>query len=249
MYSKNLSLLFALLISLMAIGQSQSGIIKYKQTTYFDFENMPGNVGRQMPVDMPKSVDAFMQLSFNATESLYEKDADYKEEVNPNDNTPRMFKRMRERSNKTIYKNSINGTSLEQISFFGKDFLVSDSIVPLKWKVSAGEQKVILGYTCMKATFKDSTNNLVVFFTPQMPVGAGPDSYSHLPGVILEVQSAQVHIIATEVKPNAVSINKPTKGTAMSKAEFTKVRDEKIKEQLEMRGTGPGRGGMHIIRQ
>jgi GLPGLI family protein len=237
-----LSIAFLTIISLQA--QQRSGTIKYKQTTYIDTEKIPAN----MQMDMPKSFDAFMRLSFNKTISLYEKDPDYKEEINPNDNTPRMFRRMRERSNKVIYKNITESTSIEQSNLFGKDFLVSDSIAAIKWKVSAGEQKTILGYTCMKATFKDSTNNLVVFFTPQMPVGFGPDKYGNLPGIILEVQSAQIHIIATEVKKDEPIIQPPTKGDKVTRKEFDKIREEKMKEQREMWGGQRG-GDVRVIRQ
>lgn len=233
---------FLMVWSLQA--QQKSGVIKYKHTTYLDTESMPANVG----IDIPKSFDAYMQLSFDKTVSLYEKDTDHKEDINPNDNTPRMFRRMRERANKVIYKNTTESKMVEQSNLFGKDFLVSDSIAQIKWKVSAGEQKVILGYTCMKATFKDSTNNLVVFFTPQLPVGFGPDKYGNLPGVILEVQSAQVHIMATEVKTDVPTVKMPSKGDKVSRKEFEKIRDEKMKEQQEMWG-GQGRGNFQTRRQ
>lgn len=229
-------------------GQNQNGIVKYKQTTYFDFQNMPGNAPNNMPSDLPKSVESFMKLTFSKVASIYEKDTDIKEDVNPNDNTPRMFRRMRERANRTIYKNTLNGTKLEQTNLFGKDFLVSDSITAIKWKVSAGEQKIILGYTCMKAIYKDSTSNLVVFFTPQIPVGAGPDKFGGLPGVILEVQSAQVHIIATEVTKGDFVFEPPSKGDKVTQEAFNKIREEKMKEQKEMWG-GHGRGEVRIIRQ
>lgn len=214
------------------------GTVRYKQTRYFEFENMPP--------EMPKSQESFMRLTFDKTVSLYEKDPEYKEEVNPNDNTPRMFRRMRERDNKIFYKDLSNETLLEQVSFFGKEFLIQDSIHSIKWKISAGEQKNILGYTCMKATFKDSTQNLVAFFAPQIPLKWGPEKYGNLPGLILELQSAQLHILATEVKNEANTISKPEKGQTMSRKEFETLREQKMKEQKEMWG---GRGGeVRIIR-
>jgi GLPGLI family protein len=214
------------------------GTARYTQTRYFEFENMPA--------DMPKSQESFMRLSFDKTSSLYEKDPDKKEEVNPNDNSPRMFRRMRERDNRTVYKESGTGTMSEQVSFFGKDFLIQDSIHAIRWKISAGEQKSILGYTCMKATFKDSTQNLVAFFTPQIPLKWGPDKYGNLPGLILELQSAQLHILATDLNTDKAAITKPEKGQSMTRKEFDVLREQKMKEQREMWG---GRGGeVRIIR-
>ncbi len=220
-------------------AQVDKATIKYKQTMYFEFENMPA--------DMPKSQESFMRLAIQKNESLYERDPDVKEDLPVGDNTPRMFRRMRERANRIYYKNLESRTVLEQTSFFGKDFLISDSLSSIKWKVNAAEQKSILGYVCMKATYKDSLTNLVVFFTPQISKSFGPDKYGGLPGVILEVQSAQLHIIATEIKTESGSVVAPTKGDNLTRKEFEKIREEKMKEQKEMWGR---RGGeTRIIRQ
>ncbi len=225
--------------SQIAFSQITSGTVKYKHTVFIEFENMPA--------DVPKSSDGFTRLLFNGNESIYERDPDIKVEVNENDNTPRMFRRMRERSNKTTYKNLEKGSMIENLNLFGKDFLIVDSIENFKWKVSAGEQKVIAGYTCMKASYKDSTSNIIVFFTPQIPKKFGPDKYGNLPGIILEVQSAQTHIIATEITTAATQIIIPSKGDKMTKKEFEKLREEKTKEMRQMWGQ---RGGeVRVIRQ
>jgi len=232
--------LFVLLLSSVGIkAQIDAAQVKYKQTNYFEFENMPA--------DMPKSQSSYMRLLFNKNESLYEKDTDVKEEQVADEGMQRMFRRMRERQNRIYYKSLEDGGVLEQTSLFGKDFLISDSIAAIKWKVNAAEQKQILGYTCMKAFYKDSTTNLVVFFTPQIPLRFGPDKYGNLPGLILEVQSAQLHIIATEVVPGPVLFEKPTKGAAVKRNEYEKIREEKMKEQREMWG-GRGREG-RVFRQ
>jgi len=238
---KKLVPVFVILFSCIhqMVAQVNAGTIKYKHTTYFEFENMPA--------DMPKSQEFFMKMTFNTNESLYEKDPEVKVSSDENDNTPRMFRRMRDRFNKIIYKNLESNSVLEQINLFGKDFLVTDSVAATKWKVSAGEQKVILGYTCMKAMYKDSVNNIVVFFTPQIPLRFGPDKYGNLPGIILEFQSAQTHIIATEILKTTPEIKAPSKGDKLSRNEFDKIREEKMKEQREMWGR---RGGEpRIIRQ
>lgn len=217
-------------------AQTTEGTVKYKQTTYFDNENLPA--------DAPKSMEIAMRLKFSKASSLYEKDPDVVEVENPEDNTPRMFRRMRNQGARTYYKNLSEGKVLEQISFFGKDFLVTDTVSNIKWKVSAGEQKIIQGYTCMKATYKDSLTNLVAFFTPQIPVSTGPEKYGKLPGLILEIQSAKMHIIATEINKTALEapIEAPSKGEKMTQEAFKKLRDEKMKEQREMwGGQGPGR--------
>ena len=234
---------FCILIMLLSFfslnAQTSAGIIKYKHTIFIEFENMPA--------DMPKSSETFTRLLFNGPESLYEKDQDIRTDVNENDNTPRMFRRMRTNQNKITYKNLEKGSTIESLNLFGKDFLITDSLVNYKWKISASEQKVIAGYTCMKASFKDSLSNIVVFFTPQIPKKFGPDNYGNLPGIILEVQSAQTHIIATSVKLETPEIKVPSKGDKMTRKEFEKLREEKTKEMRQMWGQ---RGGeTRVIRQ
>lgn len=232
-----LSGVIILFISTLALAQVESGAIKYKQTNYLKIEAPQGT----MPSNIPNSMDIYTELLFNKTTSLYQKDPDYKETFDPNDNMPRMFRRWRQASYITYYKDTPSSTFLEETNLFGKDFLVSDDIPSFKWKVSAGEQKDILGYTCMKAYYQDSTYNIVAFFTPQIPLSHGPEKYNGLPGVILELQSASVHIMATEVNLKDVKIDKPKKGTKTTRADFEKIRDEKTKEQAEMwRGRGRG---------
>ena len=229
---KILSTLSLILFSTVIFGQMKEGIIKYKQTIYFEFENMPP--------DMPKSMESFHRLVLKNDESVYEKDPDIKPLSSENDNTPRMFRRMR--SSKTTYKNLSLSKVIEQQNMFGKDFLVLDSIENFKWKISAGEQKVVAGYTCMKAFYKDSTNNFVVFFTTQIPKKNGPDKFGGLPGVILEVQSAQTHIIATEVINSLVpELLIPSKGDKMSRKEFTDMVKQKTEEMRQMWGDRTGR--------
>ncbi len=229
---KIFSTLSLVLFSTVIFGQMKEGIIKYKQTIYFEFENMPP--------DMPKSMESFHRLVLKNDESVYEKDPDVKPLSSENDNSQRMFRRMR--SSKTTYKNLSLSKVIEQQNMFGKDFLVMDSIENFKWKISAGEQKVVAGYTCMKAFFKDSTNNFVVFFTTQIPKKNGPDKFGGLPGVILEVQSAQTHIIAIEVINSPVpELLIPSKGDKMSRKEFTDMVKQKTEEMRQMWGDRMGR--------
>ncbi len=236
------SILF-LVLQISLIAQINSGTVVFTQVSNFNTEGM----SPQMVANMPKTAENSMQLTFNKTESLYQKNPNFKEEVDPNDNRSRFFKRMRENVVSTYFKNRDKKIQLEQATFMGKDFLVSSELTDFKWKISAGEQKNILGYTCMKAYYKDSLHNLVVFFTPQIPVSQGPDIYGGLPGLILEVQSANLHILANEIKPGDVVIKEPSKGSKMTKPEYEKMKLDKINEQTEMRsrqlrpGMYPGR--------
>jgi len=237
-----LPLLFLLLlVSQIGYAQVNEGIIKFKHTIYFETENMPAAAS----ANMPNSVESFKKLTFTESVSKYEKDPDVIEAVtDDSENRSRMMRMFRDRSEKIFYKNIDEEIVLEQQGLFGKEFLISDTIQTFSWKLSAGEQKDILGYTCMKATYKDSIENLIVYFTPQITVPFGPEKYGELPGMILEIQSAKNHYIATsiDIKKLETPISKPSKGEAIERKKFNKLRDEKIKEQREMWGNrGMGR--------
>jgi GLPGLI family protein len=236
MHIRHLLLPLLALIQLYLFAQP-SGNIYYKQTTYVNTERIPAEWASQVP----KEVENFYVLTFNSSASLYFKNPDIKNELpefEANDSRARMMRRFAERTDKIYYKNLDEGSVLEQLYFFNKAFLVSDTVQIFKWKIAAGEQKEILGYTCMKAIYKDSTENLVVYFTPQISVPYGPDRFGELPGAILEIQSARNHWMATSVvmSEQQLPVIPPDKGEKMTKAAFNKLREEKMKEQREMWG-------------
>jgi GLPGLI family protein len=118
----------------------------------------------------------------------------------------------------------------------------------MKWKVSA-EQKQIAGFQCQKAVLQDTSRQVEAWFTTQIPVSVGPGEFADLPGLILELSMAggDRTVVAEKVdlKPvEAKMIEKPTKGKSVTREEFNKIRDEKLKEM----GAEPGGGGtMKVI--
>ncbi|GAB4132330.1 MAG: hypothetical protein OHK0045_15720 [Raineya sp.] len=74
------------------------------------------------------------------------------------------------------------------IPFSRKDYMVADSLHPMKWE-RLKETKVILNYKCGAAqtTFRGRTYK--AYFTEKIPVSTGPWKFGGLPGLILEVVS------------------------------------------------------------
>jgi GLPGLI family protein len=107
-----------------------------------------------------------------------------------------------------------------------------------------------LDYVCQKATFQDSTRNLVAWFTPQIPVATGPGSISGLPGMILKLDrnDGERVVVATSVELKEIekkTLKAPKKGKKVTQEEFQKIQDEKMKEMEEEFG---GSGSRIIIR-
>ena len=86
---------------------------------------------------------------------------------------------------------------------------------------------------------------VTAWFTPQIPVPVGPNGYSQLPGLIiqLEIGGPDNIITATEIslkKLEKGTIEQPKGGKKVNRAEFKKIQKEKIEEMRKERG---GRGG------
>jgi GLPGLI family protein len=65
-------------------------------------------------------------------------------------------------------------------------FTVTDQLPPLDWTFS-GETKTIADYICYAATTTFRGRNYIAYFTPDIPIGAGPYKFGGLPGLILEI--------------------------------------------------------------
>lgn len=98
----------------------------------------------------------------------------------------------------TDFKTS-NFTTLKKV--FEEDFIVKDSIRNIKWKITS-EVRDIAGYNCRRANavIMDSIY-VVAFYTDEIPVSGGPESFTGLPGMILGVVLPREHLtwFATKV--------------------------------------------------
>jgi len=181
---------------------------------------------------------------------------------------PRMMFRM---PSTTTYTDLKTLMQYEARSFFEKDFLVIDSVRQISWKISE-ETKIIAKHLCKKATTtsagqmmrmnfggpppgspkRDSTQarvdnkpkdiEVVVWYAEDIPVSVGPESFSGLPGAILEVNSDNGASITTAVeisgKYSKKELAKPTVGEVMTRAQFA---DNMRKIMEDMQRNGPVR--------
>jgi GLPGLI family protein len=176
----------------------------------------------------------------------------------------------------SIYKNTKDQKMIEDVEQFSKRFLVVEEMVQAQWEMGV-ETKKIGQYTCYKATLvkedtnidwgsifsrntkkKDSTNTkdaepakkmmrITAWYTPQIPVSTGPDTYYGLPGLILEINAGRTTMLCTEVtisSKEVLEIEAPSKGKEVSREEYNeivKVKTEELKERFQSRGNR-GRG-------
>lgn len=83
---------------------------------------------------------------------------------------------------------------------------------------------------------------ITAWYTPEIPVSQGPESYYGLPGLILEINDGKTVVLCSKVVLNPkekVVIKAPTKGKVVSEKEYNKIVLEKMEEMKQM-NTGPG---------
>lgn len=87
----------------------------------------------------------------------------------------------------TIFTDLTTSTINSQKKVFEETFLVKDSTRKINWKITS-ETRDIAGYACRRANalVLDSIY-VVAFYTDEIPVSGGPESFSGLPGMILGV--------------------------------------------------------------
>jgi GLPGLI family protein len=241
--------IFFTLLSLLPViifSQTESGEISYTETVKLQIDIPEGN--EEIRNSIPNSQSITKKLIFTAHESYYTDDAVNKDmEIKQQNNGMDMQIVMKNPQN-NIYTNHDKNLLIQSTELFGKYFLVSGNLDFKKWKLSTG-QKQIASYTCQKAILSDTTQQIVAWYTTELPAYLGPAGYAQLPGTVLgiDVDNGQRSIIATKINFRPVATNeiiKPAKGKKVSSEEYKKIRDDKMKEMGIVNGKS---GAMKMI--
>lgn len=243
MKKNTLLLIFALCPLLSALCQQNEGIVSYDQKI-----NMHKRLqDESMKAMVPEFRTNKMQLNIRGSESLFKAAEQPNEEIENNDGNGTNVRMVIRVPQNETYRNYEAQKSVELRELAGQKFLIEDTLRRMPWKLT-GETKKIQGYDCMKATMINKANNqpIVAWFTEAIPVPSGPAGFGGLPGLILEAdvnEGDMVYMMSKiEFKKLAGSdLKTPSSGKKITDAEFTKKRDEFMKEM-------GGQGGFRIIR-
>ena len=148
------SIAFFVLITNTIFAQDFQGVATYQSKTTVDFN---GFGGRQMSEEQKKQIEERMKsmfekaykLSFNKSESIYKEEE--KLEAPGAGGGMRFGGFMASFAGGPLYKNVKESQLLQEQEFFGKQFLVKDSLPILEWRMGT-ESKQIGQYLCFKAT-------------------------------------------------------------------------------------------------
>lgn len=138
--------------------------------------------------------------------------------------------------NNTIYTDLNDRVTVAQRKVFSDAFLVTDSTRKIEWKIT-DETRDIAGYHCRRANglMLDSIY-VVAFYTTQIPVPGGPESFNGLPGMILEVALPHENVIwvANKVTDTTLPDNAvvpPKKGKKTDNKGFRATLQNALKDE------------------
>jgi GLPGLI family protein len=144
-----------------------------------------------------------------------------------------------------------DGLAAETREFMTRKFLITRNRPAYQWRLT-GEQSVFLGYNVQKATAVQDSSEIEAWFTPEIPVSAGPGLYGGLPGMILSLSVDDGHTVysAKEVTLSSVEegvIKAPEDGEEVTSEEYEEIVAEKLEEiKLRTRRRGRGDRGVEV---
>lgn len=236
-----IALAFCLLLPLAARGQE--GVVTYDHTVKIAIELPPEM--QHLRDRIPSERTVRQQLFFNDAASLMKAAPREAQAEDAGGDRGGMRFRMREaRLDNTTYTHFDTEARVEKREFMGRTFRIDAGAEPLAWKLT-GEKSEFLGYLAQRAVATRDTVTVEAWFTPQIPVPAGPAGYGGLPGLILvlTVDAGREAFVATDVALGPVEaglIVPPTDGRTVTRAEFDAIVEEKMKEMGATRGRGRG---------
>ena len=163
---------------------------------------------------MPKETISYFNFSSEGNKSVYKrtKEADIPRNM--------WFKPFADEN--TVYNDYSNGTTITQKPIFEETYLVQDSLVKIKWKITS-DTRNIAGFECRKAIgILFDTVTVFAFYTDEIMINGGPEGIHGLPGMILGMGIPRLHTtwFATKVNldVNSKSIAPATKGKKQTRA-------------------------------
>jgi GLPGLI family protein len=134
----------------------------------------------------------------------------------------------------TIFTDVLSKSSITQKAVFEQVFLVKDSTRKINWKLT-DETREIAGYNCRRANalILDSIY-VVAFYTDQIPVSGGPESFTGLPGMILGVAMPHENVTwfatkVTDVNVPESDLKIPTKGKSVNNKQLRATLESALK--------------------
>lgn len=236
--------IFILLFTLILIesnSQTQfisSGRVEFerKYNQHSQFEGQEGSWMTEIKKMYPKMVTDYFELRFNNERSVYRL-------LKENPDNKYLWSGKPTESDVAV-KDLTKGTVSIQRDVFEQTYLLQDTIRELEWKIT-DETRTIAGFECKKAVTRICDSVYVVaFYTDQIMVNSGPESFSGLPGLILGLAVPRLHTTWFATK---VELIDPTPAQLSPSQKGKKASWQQISADLNKAMKDWGRGADRIL--
>jgi GLPGLI family protein len=229
-YSSKFSFLFLCIIQVSVVTSAQEfqGKAYYFKKSTLELGSFGATLSeaqkKQIQEGLKNRLEKTYVLTFNKEESLYKEEDKIDAISGATDSWGKNF------APGNLYKNIKTNSLVQDQEFYGKQFLVKDSLLQIKW-IMGTESKQIGNYASFKATAsipnsdlewynfswdqirntdsnpeskesEEGMTDIVAWYTPQIPVSQGPGEYYGLPGLILEVSVGTTTISCSKIIMN-----------------------------------------------
>lgn len=213
----------------ISYGQKISGEIIYAYSKHIDEDNLfndkDPNQKAAIIESLKKAFNKNYVLKFNQIESFFEIEKTISININDKSRVPVRL----EGFPSSYYFNLKDSIHLQEMEYYGKEFLIKEKIQKDEWKIT-DESKVIGNFYCVKAiktkavteqdlkyyeealeTYeKNPKSQLFVpqppkpqtttaWFSPEIPLPFGPEEQGGLPGMILELHFLDRVYLASKI--------------------------------------------------
>lgn len=161
---------------------------------------------------------SWYQFTFQDNKSVYKFDRRDEKTKSPWNNS---------NADDNIWYNDYEAGTFTDLKFvFDDNYLLSDSLIKIDWKLVPNETREIAGFNCRKAVgiIFDSVY-VFAFYTDEIAISGGPMGLNGLPGMILGITIPRMFSswIATKLEVNGVNTNivtAPSKGKKQRAADL-----------------------------
>jgi GLPGLI family protein len=246
---KNSIFFFLALVLILGGGLTKSfaqdftgGQITYEQIIDYQLEGVYDHPSWDSYIaDLPKKGKSVHVLSFTTNEALYQEDLSKKAALSKHLSTAldkANYAKGPQPEIKQTYYDFTQQKRIEQLEFMTRSFQVESDMEPKAWKLS-GQKKKVLDYVCMGADLTVGEETITAWFSPRIPVSAGPGRYHGLPGLILGLEkNGEVFLLATSIDftaPQESLRSQLNKGQKISREKFDQVVEEKLEEYRKIK--------------
>lgn len=268
-FSIFLILVSSLLLSETVLSQNINGTVYYKSHRKmggFKMKNtqMGDAQKAQMQAMLEKQFQKEYRLDFNSNESVFQEEKTLESGPGATNKGGMQMIISNSEGSDILYRNLNENRYVNQNEFHGKVFLIRDELEKPEWTLT-NETKSIGEYVCFKATYDrivkktvmnssdgkvetvEELQTVTAWYTPQIPLGHGPENYWGLPGLILEINDENYALLCTKIVLNnkdAIEVTEPRRGSKITKEKYDKIVQEKNEELRE--GFKPGGGSFQF---